>query len=65
MNDDGSYGIGFILGFLLGLIGIIIACAIGKSRTIKGSVIGICTDIGVALFIVIIAVCSSASTGGW
>ena len=40
--DEGSYGGGFALGFLLGLVGLIIAIAIDKPLTKKGVLLGVC-----------------------
>lgn len=55
LEDEGSYGAGFALGLLLGIIGIIIAAAIGKKQTLKGSATGML----VWIFICIVISCSS------
>lgn len=39
-EDEGSTGGGFALGFLLGLIGLIIAACVGKKNTKSGAVTG-------------------------
>ena len=36
-EEDASWGIGFVIGFFLGVIGILIAVAIGKKKTMKGA----------------------------
>jgi hypothetical protein len=41
MNDEGSFGAGFALGFFLGLIGLAIAICTGNGKTIKGSAVGL------------------------
>ena len=40
MNNKGSYGGGFLLGLLLGLIGILLAIALNTDETRRGSVHG-------------------------
>ena len=55
LEDEGSYGAGFALGLLLGIVGIIIAAAIGKKQTLKGSAAGML----VWIFICIVISCSS------
>lgn len=62
--DEGSVGLGFLLGFILGLIGLIIACAIGKRRTIKGAGIGILADLTIGVIILITIVTAYYSQGG-
>lgn len=44
---EGSFGAGFALGFFLGIIGIVIAVALDKKQTLKGSAIGCLTAIGI------------------
>lgn len=46
MEDEGSIGVGIILGFFLGVLGLIIAVVIGKPLTTKGAIIGFCIDLG-------------------
>ena len=48
-KEDGSSLAGFALGFLLGLIGVVIALCIGKKDTTKGALIGWAVEVGVAL----------------
>ncbi len=40
IEREGNFGVGMALGFLLGLIGLIIAIAINKRKTIIGSAVG-------------------------
>lgn len=47
--DDGSYGGGFALGFLLGVIGLIVAIAINKEQTRKGAVTGFLVSLGLSV----------------
>ena len=47
--DDGSYGGGFALGFLLGVIGLIVAIAINKKQTKKGAVTGFFVSLGLSV----------------
>lgn len=47
--DEGSYGGGFALGFLLGLAGLIIAIAINKEQTKKGAITGFLIQLGIAV----------------
>ncbi len=51
--DEGSYGGGFALGFLLGLAGLIIAIAINKEQTKKGAITGYLIQLGIAVVAVI------------
>lgn len=51
--DEGSYGGGFALGFLLGLAGLIIAIAINKEQTKKGAITGYLIQLGIAVVVVI------------
>ena len=51
--DEGSYGGGFALGFLLGLAGLIIAIAINKEQTKKGAITGYRIQLGIAVVAVI------------
>lgn len=41
IEEEGDFGIGIALGFLLSIIGLVIAVAIGKKKTIQGSAVGI------------------------
>ena len=54
---EGSIGIGFLLGFFLSLIGVLIAYALDKKRTIKGAWIGFLVSIGGGLIFVIFYIC--------
>lgn len=47
--DEGSVAIGFILSFLIGIIGFVIAIATGKKKTIKGAGIGLGVFLGLAV----------------
>ena len=47
--NDGSYGGGFALGFLLGVIGLIIAIAINKEQTRNGAVTGFLVSLGLSI----------------
>ncbi len=55
---EGSYWAGFLLSFLLGLIGFIIALAIDKEETKRGAKAGIIWGIIIAVFLGIIVGCS-------
>ena len=55
--DDGSYGGGFALGFLLGVIGLIIAIAINKKQTTKGAVTGFFVSLGLSVVAVVCFSC--------
>ena len=47
--DEGSVAVGFILSFLIGIIGFVIAIATGKKKTIKGAGIGLGVFLGLAV----------------
>ena len=47
VQDEGSTGLGIVLGIFLTWIGIIIAYIIGKKNTIKGSWIGLLIRVGI------------------
>lgn len=51
--DEGSYGGGFLLGFFLSLVGLIIAIAIDKPATKKGAITGFIVQLvgGVLLYV--------------
>lgn len=52
--NEGSYGGGFALGFLLGVIGLIVAICINKPKTRKGAVTGFFISIALN---VVVAIC--------
>ena len=54
-EEEGSWGMGFIIGFFLGIIGVLIAAAIGKKQTLKGSGAGAL----VSFLITTVIACSS------
>lgn len=56
-DGDGSIGLGFVLGFLLGLIGVLIAYLAfkGESKTIKGAWYGVLTIVLLTLVLVLAA----------
>jgi hypothetical protein len=63
--DDGSYGGGFALGFLLGVIGLIIAIAINKEQTRMGAVTGFFVSLGLSVVAGVCYFCVvMASRGG-
>ena len=58
-EEKGSFGGGFALGFVLGIIGMIICIAINKPKTIKGAVWGGCNmDSCIDYFLASSYVCS-------
>ena len=61
--DNSSFGGGFALGFLLGLIGLIIAFAIGGGNIRRGAGYGLLTYILISVFIGIIVFFVSMSGG--
>ena len=63
--DEGSYGGGFSLGFLLGLVGLIIAIAIDKPLTKKGGLHGFLVSIGLGVLIGVCVVCAGMSQMGY
>ena len=50
-KDEGSGGGGFVLGILLGIFGLIIAIAVGKSKTKSGAVGGFIVQAIIGLII--------------
>lgn len=55
---EGSVGLGFVLGFLLGLIGVLVAYLAFKEekKTIKGAWYGLLASLALALIIIVIFV---------
>lgn len=60
VEDEGSSGGGFALGFLLGIIGLIIAIAIGKKNTKSGAVGGFVLQAIIGLVIWLCFACSGS-----
>ena len=58
-EDEGSSGAGFALGFLLGLIGMIIAACVGKKNTKSGAVAGFIVQAIIGLTIWLAVMCST------
>lgn len=53
-ESGGSWGAGFILGFFVGLIGLVIAIAIDKPDTKKGAIVGFVSGIFVVLIVIVL-----------
>ena len=66
VEDNSSYGGGFALGFLLGIIGLLIALAVGTggSKIRRGAGHGVLTYI-IVCFIGFIFLVATASGGGY
>ena len=66
VEDNSSYGGGFALGFLLGIIGLLIALAVGTngSKIRRGAGHGVLTYI-IVCFIGFILLVATASGGGY
>ena len=68
-EDKGSYGAGFLLGFCLGIFGLIIAVATGKEDTKRGSYAGFGFSMAITIILLICGFCSinnwGAGTGGY
>ena len=47
--DQGSTGLGFVLDFFLGFIGLIIGLVMDKKNTKKGAIIGFVVQLGLAV----------------
>lgn len=62
-DSEGSFGIGFLLGFFLGLIGVIIAYVAfeGEKKTRKGAWWGLITTLLLTLILVIIIAAASTT----
>ena len=59
--DNSSFGGGFALGFLLGLIGLIIAFAIGGGNVRRGAGYGLLTYVIISVFVGIVVLLVSMS----
>lgn len=57
-KDEGSFGAGFCLGILLGLIGVVIALCIGKPSTNKGALTGWLIEAVIGIIIMVCVLCS-------
>jgi len=58
-NPDGSFGIGFILGFFGGLIGLILALCVEslqRPKTKSGAITGFCITAGISIISTIVYV---------
>lgn len=51
-EDVGNYGVGFILGFFLGLLGMIIALVLNKKETIRGAITGLVVSFVGSIFFI-------------
>ena len=58
MAEEGSYGGGFAVGFLLGLIGLIICIEIDKPQTRRGAAHGFIVRIVSAVIITAFSICA-------
>ena len=56
-RDQGSYGAGFALGFILGLVGLIIAIAIDKPETRRGAVTGFIVSLVIGIVAAVCIIC--------
>ena len=58
----GNYALGFVLGFFLGLIGLIIAIVMNEDETKRGGIVGFLVSIvlGGGLFVIIMLIAVSA-----
>lgn len=61
-QDEGSFGAGWALGFLLGLVGLIIALCVGKDETKRGAKWGFIIYIVITVVALIFYGCVVAST---
>lgn len=57
-KNEGNYGGGFILGFLVGLIGLVIALCLDQSETKRGAVHGFIVSIVVSTILGLCYACT-------